>query len=297
MKSLCLLAFALLVSNAMAQTSSSSVGNTTTGDVSKSSFRKTLDEHLQVRYFAEFLGPNVKRFDVKYVDVDSKGNYSAAEDPIGTFHQFSVRWKTGNSARVFVEPRFTTHFGDRAQLQAADKESGAIRMEDFRAGVMDNYWSSEGKVWSTTYRLGNRFPTSEASRDSNITAQPEGLHILSWTPNKEWNVSLWNQLRYYWYETQVDNERWRLYTGPSVTYTFNDTYSAFVMYEHEQQHSASEGKRSYLHSVNTLQDIYAGVNINITPSLTVYPFVRMAQLRKFNDETMQIGAWVMGAIF
>lgn len=308
MKTLCVLVFTLFVARAMAQTSSTTVkpttgstaasaANTTSGDVSESRTMKLLRDHLQVRYFAEFLGPNVKRLDDKSVDTDSKGNYAAGEDPINTFHQLSLRWRTGKTTRVFVEPRFTTQMGNREALQNAGKESGVVRAEDFRAGVMDVYWTSEDKVWSTTYRLGNRFPTSEASRDANITAQPEGLHILSWTPNKDWNVSLWNQLRYYWYEPQVENERWRLYTGPSVTYTINDTFSIFAMYEHEQNHAAPAGKRNYFHSTNSLQDLYAGVNINITQSLTIYPFIRMAQLKKFNDETMQIGAWVMGAVF
>lgn len=307
MKSFTLIVFALFVTQAMAQSTTttlkktsneqSTLGNSSTGEISESSTMKLLREKLQVRYFAEFLGPNVVKWDENQVDVDGKGNYAKSDEPIGTFHQFSLRWKVADTTRIYVEPRFTTHFADRDELRAAGGDDSSVRMEDFRGGVMSNYWSSEDKIFSTTYRVGSRFSTSQASRESDITAQPEALHIFSWQPTAALNVSLWNQVRYYWYQAEVDNERWRLYTAPSVTYVLNDTFSVFVMYEHEQNHSAPEGKRNYFHSVNTLQDVYAGVNINVNPSLTIYPFVRMAQLKKLNDETLQVGAWIMGAIF
>jgi len=273
-----------------------SAANTSAGDLSKSKLRRTLDEHLQVRYFSEFLGPSVTKWDDNQVDVSKNGNYVKNSEPIGIFHQFSLRWKVMDDTRVFVEPRFTTHFGSRSDIPSTD-DQGNLRTEDFRAGLMSNYWTSDSKEWSTTVRVGNRFPMSRASMNADITAQPEALHITSWQINKDVNVSLWNQIRYYWYEPGVDKERWRLYTGPSVTYTFNDTYSLFVMYEHENQHNAAEGKRAYLHSTNILQDLYAGVNINLNPSLTVYPFIRAAQVSTFDDETLQVGAWIMGSIF
>lgn len=295
MKKFSVVLFALFVTQVMAQTSGSSL-NTTSGDISGSSFMKVIRNKLQVLYFSEFLGPNVVKWDDNQVGTTKNGDYSKGTEPIGMFHQFSVRWKFAGSKKIFLEPRLTTHFGSRSDLRSTDDQS-AVRMEDFRAGISDNYWRSEDNVFSTTYRLGNRFPTSQASKDANITAQPELLHITSAQLNKDLNISIWNQIRYFWYENDVDQERWRLYTGPSVTYTLSDTYSIFVMYEHELQHNAKKGERSFSYAKETLQDVYAGVNINLNPSLTIYPFIRMAQLKKINDETLQVGAWVMGAIF
>lgn len=308
MKCFCAVLLVIFAGQVVAQTSSTSLTpiaapaatpatqNISVGSAQESRPMKYLAEHLQVRYFSEFLGPNVVKWDDNQVDVDTKGNYAKSSEPIGMFHQFSFRWKIASETRIFAEPRFTTHFGDRNEISAGDDQH-AFRMEDFRAGVMSKYWVDGSGRWSTTVRAGARLPTSQASRDAQIVAQPEMLHITSFQANSRFNVSLWNQIRYYAYESSVDEERWRLYTGPSVTYAFNDSYELFVMYESELQHRAPAGKRDYFHARDILQDVYAGVNININPSLTVYPFIRTAQLRKFNDETMQIGAWVMGAVF
>lgn len=263
---------------------------------------KILKDRLQVRYFGEFLGPQMNKWDDNQVDVDGKGRYSRSNAPINLFSQISIRWRTHDAYRIAIEPRFTTQFGDRGDLDADGQNDQAVNiLEDFRIRYNMPYWASSDKVWSTVLSVGNRFPTSRASKDANIVAQPEILHITNFQATSSLNFSLWNQLRYYWYEEKVDSERYRLYTAPSMTYVFNDTFELFIMYEHEFQHRAAEGTRKYNYVKESLQDVYAGVNININPSFTIYPFIRMAQLKRWEWEdqrdTAQIGAWLMGAIF
>jgi hypothetical protein len=273
--------------------------NVSTGSTDSATM-KILKDRLQVRYFAEFLGPQANRWDDNQVDADDNGRFTKSSEPINMFNQFSIRWRVKDQNRLAIEPRFTTHFGDRNEL-GQNEDTQVVRMEDFRIRYNMPYWASADKVYSTVLSVGNRFPTSRASKDANIVAQPEFLHITNFQATPSLSFSLWNQLRYYWYESKVDRERYRFYTGPSMTYVFNDTFELFVMYEHELQHNQPEGKRAYNYTQESLQDTYMGVNININPSFTIYPFIRLAQLKRWEYEdqrdTAQIGAWLMGSIF
>lgn len=266
---------------------------------------KILKEKLQIRYFGEFLGPGIKKWDDNQIDVDGhggggKGKVARQTTPINLFNQFSFRWKVAPSTRAFWDARFTTQFGDRNELGDGEDQQ-VIVQEDQRVGLNYGYWTSADKVWSTSFLPRVRLPTSEASQDSNIVLQPDFLHVTSFQATPSLNISLFNAVRYYWYEQKVDSERYRIYTSPSITYVFNDTFEFFMSYEHELQHRDSEGKSNFFLLRESLQDIYAGVNINVTPSITVFPFLRLAQLQRleFEDQnkTAQVGFWLMGNIF
>lgn len=266
---------------------------------------KILKEKLQIRYFAEFLGPNIEKWDDNQVDVDGyggdgKGKFARSTDPINMFNQFSFRWKVGAATRAFWDARFTTQFGDRNGIgEGSDKQ--VIVQEDQRIGLNYGYFASTDKVWTANFLPRVRLPTSEASQDANIVLQPDFLHVLSFQATPSLNFSLFSAVRYYWFEQKVDKERYRIYNSPSMTYVFNDTFELFLSYEHELQHNTAEGARKYTYAKESLQDVYAGMNINFTPSLTIMPFIRLAQLQRWGwedqRETMQLGAWIMGNIF
>jgi hypothetical protein len=254
-------------------------------------------QFLQIRYFGEYLGSNLYRWDDTLTDVTTNGNYKPSTDPLQMFHQIGFRFRLSEEVRLWVEPRFITQFGSRAKM-GADEDQQVIQQFDFRVRLGTNYWTSEDKQWSTTFLGGTRIPTDRGSKNANIVLQPEVLHITNFTPNPTWSFGLWNQVRYYWYESDVDSQRWRLYTGPSFTYTIDDIWSVFVMYEHEMNHRSNPGaRRNFVHMKETLQDVYAGVNYNINPSLTIYPFIRFAQVSTWDPQTQQVGFWLMGAIY
>ncbi len=278
--------------------------NTTVAN-GESGTMKILKEKLQIRYFGEFLGPSIRKWEDNQIDTDGhggagKGRAVRQETPINLFNQFSFRWKVGEKTRAFWDARFTTQFGDRNEVGDGEDQQ-VIVQEDQRIGLNYGYWTSADKVWSTSFLPRVRLPTSEASQDSNIVLQPDILHVTSFQATPALNISLFNAVRYYWYEQKVDSERYRIYTSPSVTYVFNDTFELFVSYEHELSHRDPEGKSNFFLLRETLQDIYAGVNINITPSLTVFPFLRLAQLQRLEwddqQDTAQVGAWIIGNIF
>lgn len=266
---------------------------------------KILKEKLQVRYFGEFLGPGIRKWEDNQIDVDGhggngKGKVERQSSPINLFNQFSFRWKVAPTTRAFWDARFTTQFGDRNEIGDGDDQQVVVQ-EDQRIGLNYGYYTSADKVWSASFLPRLRLPTSEASQDSNIILQPDLLHVTSFQATPALNFSLFNAIRYYWYEQKVDSERYRIYTSPSVTYVFNDTFELFVSYEHELQHREAEGDKSFFLLKESLQDVYAGVNINITPSLTVMPFLRLAQLQRLGwddqQDTAQVGAWILGNIF
>lgn len=261
-------------------------------------------QFLQIRYFGEYLGSNIYRWDDYLTDVDGKRNYDMDESsPLQMFHQFSFRMLVADKVRLYVEPRFITQFGGRNKMEA-DSPAGDhqfVQQADHRVSLQSNYWASEDKVWSTSYRLGARLPTSRTDKNSGHILQPDMLHVTNLTVNEKLSFSLWNQVRYYWYEQNVDAERWRLYTSPSMTYTIDDIWSLYFQYEHEYAHRSRPGAgnrhSNFFNGEETLQDLYAGVNYNINPSLTFYPFIRFAQLSKWDTQTMQAGFWLMGAIY
>ena len=256
--------------------------------------KKVLRERLRIGYFSEFLGPALNNGEGTYPDVDGKGNFVRGSEPIQLWNQVSFGWQVNKTWRAIVNPRFTTQLGDRSRLA---EDNGVLRTEDFLVGAQGTIWQSG--PWSLWVRPAYRLPTSRATRDANWNGQVEWLHIIDRAPGTDtkWGVGMWTMYRHYVPSAETTNERWRLYAAPYVTYTFNDKWRWEGYYENEIQHNEAFGKRDLNYARRTLQSGFTGFTYTISPSLSVFPFVRMYTVRKFDADTMGFGAWIIASLF
>lgn len=258
------------------------------------SWSATVVKKLRINYFSELLGPGFDSQDGNIPDVDGKGNAVDNPEPTQLWNQISIGWHVTDNWRLIFNPRFTAQIGNRDDLPT---DNSVLRTEDFLAGIQGTLWKSG--AWSVWVRPAYRLPTSRASRDSNWNGQVEWLHIIDRAPGTDtkWGVGMWTLARAYVPTDETTSERWRLYNAPYVTYTINDKWRAEVFYENEIQHNQPRGKRDYNYSRNTLQSGMTGVTYTISPSLSIFPFIRYYTVRKLDPSTMGLGAWIQAALF
>jgi hypothetical protein len=257
------------------------------------SWSKTVYDKLRINYFSEYLGPNLARINDEQPDVDAKGNYADTPEPAQLWNQVSFNWKLNDTWSLIINPRFTLQLGSTIDLPSDD---GLFRTEDFLVGAQGTIWKNG--PWSIWARPGYRLPTSRGTRDANWNGQVEWLHILDWTsPETKWNFGAWNMYRFYVPTEESTNERWRIYFAPYVTYTLNSKWRLEAFYENEIQHNEEIGAKNYNYAVRTLQSAMTGVTYTISPSLSVFPFLRYYTVRKFDAETIGFGAWIIARLF
>jgi hypothetical protein len=246
-------------------------------------------KRLSIVYFSEALGPALAGGDGFVPNADDKGNPIPGTDGYNVWNQFAFRYKFDNGWEPFVNARFTTTFGNRDRLGSDD---GVLRTEDQLIGVRKLIWSSG--AWSLFSQFGYRLPTSRLTIDQKWNGQVECFCILDWTPNKDWSLGAWIIPRFYVPSGDSTDERWRLYYAPYLRRRFlNDTTWFQAILEQELSHNEAKGAKSYNYSTRTLNAAYVGVEFAATESLIFYPFLRSANIAKFDPETIAVGSWII----
>jgi len=288
-----------------------------------------MESHLQIRYFAEVIGPNLGNTKGlwDYPDnITDNGNYDPDNagqdtDPVNSWNQISFRWKVSDKYHAFINPRFTVQHGSTNRIRRANEtaaaagrktsDDGMFRNEDWLVGMQGVAWANAETGWSFFIRPGYRLPTSRATRNSGWMGQLEWFHSIDWA-GKDWGFGMWHQIRLYvpsyhdplrgdfnLNSASNQNERHRQYIALYSTYKLTDTVKAEVYYENQVGHNFAKGDKSYFSYKRTRQQQTAnfGVSFPVNPSLSLYPFVRAYQLGTFDVDTMGYGLWIMAALY
>lgn len=287
------------------------------------------EEHLQIRWFSEVIGPNLANTDGAwaYPDVNKNGNYTPGSDPVSSWNQISFRWKISENYYAIINPRFSTHLASTKRIRKANEGKGKdedeewFRWENWLVGVQGTAWKSDTSGWSVFVRPGYRLPTNKAFRNAGWRGEFELFYSVDWAGASPWGYGLWHQIRHYVpsYKDPLrldfsDGDganglvRHRHYIAPYLTYKFTDTVKLEIYYEHQYNHQYSKGGRtkangyrhgyfSYPKMSRAQHTANVGVSFPINPSLSLYPFVRAYQLGTFDPETLGYGLWIMGAIY
>lgn len=272
-----------------------------------------IQSHFQIRYFSELIWTDLTNHNgnTKYPGANKNGNYSGGSDPVNLWNQLSFRWKISDKLHAYINPRWTLQLGSTKQIRADNRDAaakgnktsddGMLRSEDWLVGVQGVLWSTKSG-WSYFMRPGYRLPISRATRSANWDGIAEYFQSFDWSQGV-WGAGIWNLNRWFVANENNNNERYRIYVAPYVTYQINDTFKVEVYYENEFQHNAAAGrsinntKGSLLFNKRTLQTMTAGVSFPINPSLSLYPFLRFYQMGTYDPETIGYGMWIMGAIY
>lgn len=284
----------LFSSMALAQTTGniSSPSNTSSGSFS-SDFMAQVRERLKISYFGELSGPNAKRWDDNQSDFE--GN--RLRDPVNMWHNFNVSTKIYNKTSFVMSPRFYTVFGDRNDLKD-NQDQHVVVMDDWQFGLQQQIIKTNSFGWAT--RLTHRAPFSVDSRNNRIDSQIEWLQVVTWAPISEIFILSQTNLRYYKYEPDAPDERYRMNQLTAFNYILNDRWKIQLFNEFDLQHrSPKDGpKQKDWNYFKKYKNVYAtGIGYNFSPNLTLMPFVKALNDQDIRPETIQIGMWAFGRVF
>jgi hypothetical protein len=234
----------------------------------KSSFDKFYDR-LKISYFGAYQGSCLTDWERGACDEKGVKDPSYAHN---LFNQVSFNYNFGAKFNLVINPRFTVYTGSTA---GHDKtQLGMVVLEDPLVGFAGAWYSSPDKKLTLWTRFGARLPVSQTSRDRDITWQPEAFNIFSYDIDKTWQLGLYTQFRWWIYEQQYTNKRYRIFAAPYVLYTMNDTTKFQLFYEHysEARNNPPAGtKHSKFQSY--WSNAMAAVSLDLTPKVNFFPYV------------------------
>lgn len=270
----------------------SSPSNTSTSNWSFPTVEK-LHQYLRISYFGELTGSSIKKWDDNQVNPEGQ----RTRDPVNMWHSFNVLGKVYNKTSLYMSPRFYTVFGDRNELKK-DQDPHVVVLDDWQFGVSQNWIKNEKFSWDT--RFSHRAPISQASRNENIDSQMEMLQVVTWKPISQIFILSQTNLRYYQYEPQVKDERYRINQLTAFNWIFNDKWKAQIFNEFDLQHrnpKEGAGSRKWNHFKKYKNNPAIGIGYNPLPKLTLMPYLKALNDEDIRNETVVFGLWAFGTVF
>lgn len=281
----------LVCSHAFAQ--STAEVNTSQAEV-ETSLWKSFKERTRISYFSETLGPSIEKLD----DNERNDDGTIADDPTTMYHSFSMRFKMNSWFDLYMSPRFSTVFGNRNDLPDYwDKQ--AVRMDDWQFGFYTNFVKTQN--FQYRQRLTHRAPFSKKSKNEKIISQVEWQHDFTYSVSPAFRVILWNNYRYYHYNSQSANERYRINFTSLFNYTLTDKWLVQFMHELDLEHKNKKDKNHPDHRdfnyMKPYHHYYSfGVGYSPIKQLTFIPFLRMTDGIALRNETTIVGLTILGTV-
>lgn len=295
MKILCLLLLLSTLAHAQssASLSSGSATNTSTFKFPTFDWQKVKSK-FKIGYFSETLGPSVKKWDDNEIEDDG----SRKREPMTMYHSFNVRMLTGEKFNLFMSPRFNTVIGDRNDLRP-NQDDNVMMMDDWQFGVYYTFITQP--TFNYAQSLTHRAPFSTKSRNENIDSQIEWQHLVNWALLPQLRVLHWTNLRYYDFNSEATEERYRANWRTIFNYTINDKWNTQLAYEFDLQHrNPNDPDKGKFREANFMKRYHSYTSLAVgyspVPSWTIMPFVRTVDERNIRNETTILGLWVLGKV-
>lgn len=293
------LALILLVSSGLVEaqsTTNTSLSNTSTTNFDQTPRILRWRENLRIGYFGELLGPSAKKWDDNQYDMN--GNKTGT--PMSYYNQFMMNYRFLPTTSFLVSPRFFTIIGDRNDLPKTEDQHN-IYMDDLAIGITQEFYRDQQVTWRA--RLTHRHPINAASKNAQIKSQAEYQNDIFWMITPSLTLLEWTTFRYYVYESDKNENRYRLNNTAILSYIFNDKWKMQFFHEIDLQHRApKEGprdlnKQKWNYFEKYRNHVAVAVGYSPTPDWTFLPFIKMLNDERWDTDTAQLGFWVLGRIF
>ncbi|MGE3610436.1 MAG: hypothetical protein AB7I27_12675 [Bacteriovoracaceae bacterium] len=280
---------------AFGQASSGNLALPTNTSVSEWKFpsTETLHQYLRISYFGEFTGSSIKKLDDNQVNPEGQ----RTRDPVSMWHSFNVLGRFYNKTSLYMSPRFYTVFGDRNELKN-NQDPHVVVMDDWQFGFSQNWIKDDKFSWDT--RFSHRAPMSQASRNESIDSQIEVLQVVTWKPIAPIFILSQTNLRYYKYEPQVKEERYRINQLTAFNWIFNDKWRLQLFNEFDLQHrNPKEGsqKKDWNYFKKYKNNPAVGIGYNPFTRLTLMPYIKALNDTDIRNETVVFGLWAFASVF
>lgn len=261
--------------------------------VSSFSF-KSIKAKFKINYFSETLGPSINKWD----DNEIGDNGTKQPEPTTMYHSPTVRFSLIENLSLFLNPRFSTVFGDRNDIRA-NSDPHVLQMGDWRMGFY--YGVINKPKFNYAQILTHRAPYSTKSRNENIDSQIEWTHQATLSLAPALRLLHWTNFRYYEFNEDSTIERHRINWRTILNYSFNDKWNAQLGYEFDLQHRNSNDSSNPKHrdfSFMKRYHSYTNIGIGYSPiaDLTIMPFIRSVDERNIRNETTIVGLWLLGKV-
>lgn len=253
-------------------------------------------KNFKMRYFGEVAGPNLQKWDDNQYDY--KGNKTRT--PTNLYNIFNIQYKVAPSTSLLVGPRFAAQIGDRNELKQNEDQHTMV-IDDWQFGIVQEIFRNKNITYNG--RLTHRHPFSTASRNSRIDSQIEYQNDLFIRFTPAISLLQWNTYRYYVYEAQKNEERYRINFTSILNYEFNDIWKMQVFHDWDLQHRAPKygNKFKNKHRWNYFEkyrnQLALGLGYSPSPKMTFIPFIKALNDENWSMETTQLGLWVLGKVF
>lgn len=252
-------------------------------------------DNTRISYFGELLGSNLEKWDDN--QYDQNGQKMAA--PTNLYNQFNVAYRFLPSTMLLMSPRFYVSLGDRNDLSNKEDQHN-VYLDDWLFGILQEYVRTKDLIFRG--RLTHRHPFNTASQNANIDSQIEYQNDLFWMMAPGHTLLVWNTYRYYSYESQVNENRYRINLNSIYTYDITDKWKFQVFHELDLQHRAPKrgtrdlNKQKWNYFEKNKNHVALGVGYSPIPNWSFIPFIKALNDENWSAETTQMGVWVLGRI-
>lgn len=255
-------------------------------------------QNLKIRYFGEFIGSSLKKWDDNQVD----NNGIRTGTPVNYWNLFNFNYKILPRTSFIISPRFYLQVGDRNDLRK-NEDPHVIQWDDTAFGLNQDFYKSPKFIYQG--RLTHRQPTSAASQEALIDSQIEYQNDLTFLPTPSISILFWNTFRYYAYEAAKNEERYRINFTTLYNFMLSDKWKMQLMHELDMQHrnvkyavpKKNLKEKDWNYFNKNKHTLAFGIGYSPSRALTVMPFVKALNDQDIRPETMQFGLWILSSLY
>lgn len=273
---------------------------------SKSAFDKFY-ERLSIGYFGAYSSPTLKDWDSRYAAISKEFDRTHRDSySHNVWSQVNFAYNYGGKFKFNIIPRWTTFLDEVGNNKGGNQDNGSgnrgmIIAEDMLVGFSGTLYSSTDKKFNWWIRPGLRLPTARSSKNQKrpdlgrLSHQTEFLNSFSYDFNKDWQLALTYQARFWHYEDRYNWARMRNYIAPYFTYTINDKtkFQGYyeVMLQNDAHWKSVDGEK--IKWEDKWQNAYVGITYDVTPKLNIAPYFNVfVNDAPITMESAWISVWI-----
>lgn len=250
-------------------------------------------KNLRISYFGSYSASTLKKWDDNIYD----HNGNRTSDPVNLLNEFNTTYRIYGNLNLYMKNEFYYQIGDRRELGEED-DQGLVTMGDVNVGFQYPILRNNKMIFNG--RLTHGHPVSNYSKNSQVKSELEYQNFIIWFPTVSSTFLIWNSYRYYVYEAERNDERYRINNRVIWSYSFNDKWGMQLGNEWVMQHrgpKTGSKVKKWNHFEKYKNNYTVGVTYKLFKNLTLIPNIESKNDRDIRWETLQLGVLLLGRVY